>query len=183
MSNPDHTAAALAWLHERGVNASPDAALDTALAYGFVPPGSQALVAAGRDVKTGRFTAGNPGRKPGSKNRLTQVEELLGELTPAACALVEEHINVKRDVEIAVWLLERFIRPSRHHIDLASLPAVREAKDIPEAIAAIAAAVATGELSVEDASLMTRLLQQMLDTLETAHRLRGSMLPAPVADP
>jgi hypothetical protein len=177
----------IAWLRERDSNAfpavpPPDAATlaawrETAIAWGFIPPESRAVVPAGRDAR-GRFATGNSGRPRGARNKLTvEVENMLLDLAPDAVKLVSEHI--RHDVRVAIWVLQNFVKPSGRHVELANLPEVKNATDIPMAVAAILAEIGSGEMSLEDGSVMIGLLDRMLELLGTAHRMRGSILPPP----
>jgi hypothetical protein len=187
LSHPDDVAEMLIWLRERDSNAFPSVPLpdagtlaswrETATSWGWIPPESRAIVRIGRDAR-GRFTTGNSGRPRGAKNRITvEVEQMLADLTPDAVKLVGEY--VRHDIRTAVWVLENFVRPSGRHVEIANLPTINTAADVPAAVTAIVDEIAKGELCLEDGRALIRVLDNVLGVLETAHRLRGGLVPPP----
>jgi hypothetical protein len=83
------------------------------------------------------------------------------------------------NVAAAQWILNR-VAPARRGrtVILDEFPTINGPDDIAPALAAIAAGVADGELSIEEASLAADVLQKFLDVLERTHRLRSGLLPA-----
>src|SRR6266853_2997218 len=171
----DH-AEMLAWLRERDSNAfpsvpSPDAATlaawrETAIAWGWISPEKRTeILPAGRDAQ-GRFAAGNPGKPKGAKSQITrEVERVLADLVPDAAQVVSEH--VRHDIRTATWILGNFAKPLGRHLQLDDvLPAVKNVGDIPPAVAAILEKTGSGELSIEDASVLVGLLGNVLALLE-----------------
>jgi hypothetical protein len=82
------------------------------------------------------------------------------------------------NVAAAQWILNR-VAPARkgRAVVLDDFPPINGPDDIAPALAALAAAVANGELSIEEASLAADVLQKFLDVLERTHRLRSGLLP------
>ncbi len=58
---------------------------------------------------------------------------------------------------------------------LDDFPEIGRAKDIAPALAATAAGIADGVISVDEAAAAANVLQKFLDVLETAHRLRRGL--------
>lgn len=116
----------------------------------------------------GRFAPGNPGRRPGARHRTTQaVESLLdGEaekLTRKAVALA-----LKGDVTALRICLDRIAPARRDPVTMFELPALNGAQDHPAAIAAVIAAVASGDLSTSEAEGLCRILGEHRKSIETA---------------
>ena len=131
----------------------------------------------GRDA-SGRFTVGNSGRPRGARNRVNaEIDLLLEEAAPDAFRTIlsaAQHANVAA----AQWILNR-VSPARkgRTVILDEFPTINGPDDIAPALSTIAAAVADGELSIEEASLAADVLQKFLDVLERTHRLRSGLLP------
>jgi hypothetical protein len=60
---------------------------------------------------------------------------------------------------------------------LDEFPEIRGPDDIAPALAATAAGVADGVISLDEAALVANVLQKFLEVLETAHRLSRGMSP------
>ena len=126
----------------------------------------------------GRFAAGNSGRPRGARNRVNaEIDQLLEEAAPDAFRTIlsaAQHANVAA----AQWILNR-VSPARkgRTVILDEFPTINGPDDIAPALSTIAAAVADGELSIEEASLAADVLQKFLDVLERTHRLRSGLLP------
>jgi hypothetical protein len=76
------------------------------------------------------------------------------------------------------WILDR-CAPARKGrvVVLEDFPEIRGPDDIAPALASIAANVADGVISLDEATAAANVLQKFLDVLETAHRLgRGLSL-------
>lgn len=104
------------------------------------------------------FEPGNPGRQPGSRNRVTRAIEALLEgqheqLTQAAIDKALEGDTV------ALRLCLERLAPARKDSPVTfDLPAVRSAEDAADASAALLAAVAAGEVTPEEAGRVMALL-------------------------
>jgi hypothetical protein len=75
-------------------------------------------------------------------------------------------------IDAQKWILDR-CAPARkgRAVVLDDFPDIRGPDDIAPALAAIAASVADGIISVDEAAAAANVLQRFLDVLETAHRL------------
>ncbi len=75
------------------------------------------------------------------------------------------------------WILDR-CAPARKGrvVVLDDFPEIRGPEDIAPALVAIAARIADGVISVDEAAAAANLLQ-FLDVLETAHRIRRGLSP------
>jgi hypothetical protein len=104
------------------------------------------LSANGRNGLRGRpFTQGNPGRKPGSKNKATLIAAAL--LADEAEELVRTAIKLAKagDKDMLKFFLNRVL-PKERAITI-DLPAVDCAADAVDALAAVAAAASRGEIT------------------------------------
>jgi hypothetical protein len=76
------------------------------------------------------------------------------------------------------WILDR-CAPARKGrvVVLEDFPEIRGPDDIAPALASIAANVADGVISLDEATAAANVLQKFLDVLETASRLGRGLLP------
>ena len=121
----------------------------------------------GKSATGGRFQPGNPGRKPGSRNRVTMACETL--LHGQAEALTQRAIELAQSGDtVALRIcLDRIIPIRKGRITPLALPAVDTAGGIQAAVTVIVAAVAAGELTAEEAGGVAALLESARRTLET----------------
>jgi hypothetical protein len=127
----------------------------------------------------GRFGPGNPGKPRGARNRITvEIERLLDQAAPDAVRTIVSATQFA-DVKAAQWILNR-VAPARRRrtVVLEDFPEIRGPADIAPALAAIAASVADGEISIEEAAMAARVLREFLDVLKTAQRLGSGLVPA-----
>ena len=102
------------------------------------------------------FRAGNPGRKPGSKNRTTLVAEAL--LKDEETALVRKAIELAKagDVQMLKFLLDRILPKERSvHVDL---PPMDHASDAVDGLGTIIDAVGTGRITPSEGSALASLV-------------------------
>jgi hypothetical protein len=119
--------------------------------------------------------SGNPaGKRPGTRNRATVAAEAL--LDGEAEALTRRAIELGKQGDITALrlCLDRVIAPRRERPMRFQLPALHTPGDAAGAMAAIAEAVANGELSALEASELAKVLESFAGILE-GHRSR----PAP----
>jgi Family of unknown function (DUF5681) len=113
--------------------------------------------------------SGNPaGRPPGARNRATMLaEELLdGEVEAITRTAIE---RAKDGDSIALRLcLDRLVPPRKQRTITFDLPPLATAPDAAGAIAAIAAAVAGGELTPGEAADLMQVVDGYARTLELA---------------
>ena len=123
----------------------------------------------GRDQK-GRFAPGNPGRPKGARHRVTRhVEALMeGDSERVTQAVIEAAAG--GDMQAARLVLDRIAPPRREPTVAVDLPEMNGAADLPEAVNAILAAVAAGDLSPAEASRLSGVLADTARALE-AHEI------------
>ena len=119
--------------------------------------------AEGRDGK-GRFSAGNPGRRPGSRNRVNRALDKL--FSGSATRVAEATIRAAEEGDTTAMrlVLERaFPAPKDRHLQPIELP---EAPG--DAMAAIVRAVAAGELLPSDGERLAGLVKARADLASLA---------------
>jgi hypothetical protein len=135
--------------------------------------------------KTGhRFARGNQygkkGRPKGSRNKTTLAVQAL--LEGEAEEITRKAIELAKggDTTALRLVLERLVPPVRErHLNLA-LPAVGEAKDVIEAIAAVLKSVAAGEITPGEGQAIAGLLGEQRKHIEmrSSARVKGVMVRA-----
>jgi hypothetical protein len=140
-----------------------------------IRPSSESSLSQSR-VRGRPFEHGNPGRPPGSKNKLTRLLEELVENEGET--LTRKHIELAKggNVRCLQYLLDRLIpqRPGRA-LEL-QLPTIKSVHDIAPAIAAITNELNNGNLTLEEASHLTGLLERygrVITTNDLAIRLEN----------
>jgi hypothetical protein len=106
-----------------------------------------------------RFQPGNPGRPPGSRNKTTLALEALldGEAEEIARKAIE--MAKEGDATAMRLVLDRLIPPRRDRPVNFALPKLETPADAVRATAAIAEAVASGELTPMEAGEMAKLVE------------------------
>jgi hypothetical protein len=129
----------------------------------------------GRPFPKGR--SGNPqGRPPGARNAATLVAERLldGEAETLTRVAIEE---AKQGNMIALRLcLDRIVPPRRDRPVRFAIPELNTAADAGKAIAAVAQAVANGELGLSEAGELSKLIEtyvRAIEATELEQRLRA----------
>jgi hypothetical protein len=121
----------------------------------------------GRHSLRGRpFTKGNPGRRPGSKNKATLIAASL--LADEAEELLRTAIELAKagDRDMLKFLLGRVL-PKERAVRL-DLPAVDSAADAVEALAAVTAAASRGEITPAEGAALSSLIGSSARTIDTA---------------
>src|SRR4029453_18800390 len=113
--------------------------------------------------------SGNPkGRPKGSRNRASLLLQHLieGEGEAVVRALIAAAKG--GDVSAARALLDRLVPPRKERPVKVTLPALRTAKDARDALAAVAAAVADGDMLPGEGEAVVKLLEAYARTAATA---------------
>jgi hypothetical protein len=102
------------------------------------------------------FAPGNPGRRPGSKNRTTRVAEAL--LRDEEAELVRKAIKLAKagNVPMLKFLLDRIL-PKQRPLEL-ELPEMNFAADAVDALGALLNAVGRGEIAPREGAEVATLL-------------------------
>jgi hypothetical protein len=135
----------------------------------------------------GRFVAGhsgNPlGKKPGTRNRATVLREALGDGEDIAAARIVIDKALSGDMVAARFIIGRLeARPRGRPIEL-DLPEGTSARDIVAAYDVTVRAMATGEITPDEALQVSRVLDGRLRALKMAAReeisIRAEQSPSP----
>ncbi len=118
-------------------------------------------------VTRGRpFANGNPGRKPGSKNRATLIAAAL--LDGEQEALVHKAVELAKagDVPMLKFLLGRIL--PRERVIKLKLPPMYLADDAVEALGSIMHAVSEGVISPSEGAALATLVRSYTDAINVA---------------
>lgn len=121
----------------------------------------------GRD-KAGRFAAGNPGKPQGARNRATQAVEAMLEGQADALTAKALELALAGDLQALRMCLDRISPVRRDRPVTVELPPVERAADHAPALAAVAAAVAGGDLSPSEGKQLAEVLELHRKAIETA---------------
>ena len=118
------------------------------------------------------FANGNPGRKPGSRNRASVVAAAL--LEGEAEELVRKAVELAKagDVPMLKFLLSRFL--PRERLITFEMPTMETADDAVEALGSVLRAVSEGEISPSEGAAVAELISsysQAIDRADVVKRL------------
>src|SRR5258708_21008777 len=131
----------------------------------------------------GRFVpgqSGNPaGKKPGTRNRATLLAETLRDGEGEAAARIVIDKALAGDAVAARFLLDRLTPRPRGRAIALDLPADAGAGDVLAASNATVAAMASGEITPDEALTVTRVLDGRLRALKAARKEGAGREPSP----
>lgn len=112
------------------------------------------------------FGPGNPGRPPGSKNRITQLLEQLAE--GQAEQLVQKALELAQggDVTCLRMLLDRLWPQRKGHPVNVVMPPINTSQDVLPAIASIWTAIREGRLTPDEASALSIVIERSIQGIE-----------------
>ena len=105
------------------------------------------------------FEKGNPGRPPGSKNKLTRVLEELVEHEGENLTRTAIQLGLKGNVQCLQYLLDRILPKRRGRPLDFQLPKINGVHDIASAMATIANGVSDGDLTPEEGTQLMGFLE------------------------
>ena len=113
------------------------------------------------------FEPGNPGRPKGSRNKATLAMEAL--LDGEHDVLTRKAIDLAKRGDIAALrlCLERLLPPRKDRPVAFEFPQIDSVEDAPKAMAAIAAAVADGNLTPMEAAELSKVVHGYTRAVET----------------
>jgi hypothetical protein len=122
-----------------------------------------------------RFPPGNPGRPKGSKHKTTLIAEKL--MQDDAREIVKSVIAAakKGDMTACKIVLDRIAPIRKGRPIRVDLPEAHTAGDVAAALAAVVTAMAAGELTPDEASMVASVLEvrrKSIETVELENRLR-----------
>ncbi len=119
-----------------------------------------------RSMRGRPFTKGNPGRKPGSKNKTTIIGQAL--LKEAEEDLLRKAIEMAKagDGAMLKFLLHRTL-PKERSIQI-ELPKMLRASDAVDALGAIVEAIGTGLISPQEGASLATVVASYAQTIHVA---------------
>ena len=112
------------------------------------------------------FEPGNPGRPPGSKNKITQMVEQLVE--GQAEQLVQKVLDLAQagDVSCLRMMLDRLWPPRKGQPVNVVMPPINTSQDVLPAIASIWTAIREGRLTPDEASALSIVIDRSIQAIE-----------------
>jgi hypothetical protein len=112
------------------------------------------------------FNPGNPGRPPGSKNKITQIVEQLAE--GQAQQLIQKVIEQAQagDVSCLKMMLDRLWPPRKGQPVNVVMPPINTSQDLFAAIASIWTAIREGHLTPDEASALSVVVDRSIQAIE-----------------
>ena len=112
------------------------------------------------------FEPGNPGRPPGSKNKITQMVEQLAE--GQAEQLVQKVLELAQagDVSCLRMMLDRLWPPRKGQPVNVVMPPINTSQDVFPAIASIWTAIREGRLTPDEASALSIVIDRSIQAIE-----------------
>jgi hypothetical protein len=119
-----------------------------------------------RKVRGRPFKPGNPGRPPGSKNKITQLVEQLAE--GQAEQLVQKVLELAQagDVSCLRMMLDRLWPPRKGQPVNVVMPPINTSQDVLPAIASIWTAIREGRLTPDEASALSIVIERSIQGIE-----------------
>ena len=125
------------------------------------------------------FQPGNPGRPPGSKNKITQVLEQMaeGQATQLVQKVMEQALA--GDVASQRMMLDRVYIPSKARPINVTMPAINSPEDALAAIATICKALGEGGLTPDEITALSLVIGRSIQVIELQdHERRIAALEA-----
>ena len=112
------------------------------------------------------FKPGNPGRPPGSKNKITQMVEKLAE--GQAEQLVQKVLELAQagDVACLRMMLDRLWPPRKGQPVNVVMPPINTSQDVFPAIVSIWTAIREGRLTPDEASALSIVIDRSIQGIE-----------------
>jgi hypothetical protein len=112
------------------------------------------------------FPAGNPGRPPGSKNRVTQALEQLAEGQAEQILQKVNEQALAGDLSSQKLLLDRVWPPRKAQPVNVTLPPINSSQDVLAAIAAICTALGEGRLTPDEITALSSVVGRSIQVIE-----------------
>jgi hypothetical protein len=114
----------------------------------------------------GRFTTGNPGRTPGTRNKSLLALEALLDSEGEALTRKAIEVALTGDVTALNLCISRLIPVRRERPVKITLPQINNPSDLVEASAAIAGAVGNGDLTPSEGSAIASIVATVGRSIE-----------------
>jgi hypothetical protein len=112
------------------------------------------------------FKPGNPGRPPGSKNKITQIVEQLAE--GQAEQLVRKVLELAQSGDLAClrMVLDRLWPPRKGQPVNIGMQPIKSSQDVFPAIASIWTAIGEGRITPDEASALSVVIDRSIQAIE-----------------
>jgi hypothetical protein len=119
-----------------------------------------------RKVRGRPFEPGNPGRPPGSKNKVTQIVEQLAE--GHAEQLIQKVVELAKAGDVACLriLLDRLWPPRKGQPVNLNMPPINNSQDVLAAIVSIWTAVGEGRITPDEASALSGVADRSIQAIK-----------------
>jgi hypothetical protein len=118
-------------------------------------------------AQNGRFSTGNPGRPKGTRHAALVTLDAIGTEGAERVLRKVQEMAEAGDMRAAELLLKRLWPERKGRPVEMELPALNTADDLPRAMAAVAAEMAAGNLSPEEAAQVSVVIEAQRRALET----------------
>jgi hypothetical protein len=124
------------------------------------------MITRARKVRGRPFKPGNPGRPPGSKNKVTQILEQLAE--GQAEQLFQKVLEgaLAGEVSCQRMLLDRVWPPRKAQPINVTMPPINSSQDALAAIASICTALGEGRLTPDETSALSLVIGRSIQVIE-----------------
>jgi Family of unknown function (DUF5681) len=112
------------------------------------------------------FQPGNPGRPPGSKNKITQMVEQLAEAHAEQIFKKVVELALAGDVSCLRMMLDRLYPPRKGQPVNVVMPPINTSQDVLRAIASIWTAIREGHLTPDEASALSVVIDRSIPAIE-----------------
>ena len=119
-----------------------------------------------RKVRGRPFQLGNPGRPPGSKNRVTQLVQQLAEGHAEDLIAKVRELALAGDVSCLRIMLDR-LWPARKGVPVdIAMPPINSRQDVFAAIASVWSAIREGRLTADEAAALSIVIDRSIRAIE-----------------
>ena len=119
-----------------------------------------------RKVRGRPFKQGNPGRPPGSKNKVTEILEQLAEGQAEQIFQKVSELAQAGDVSCLRMMLDRIWPPRKAQPVNVTLPPINSSQDALAAIAAICTALREGGLTPDEITALSSVVGRSIQVIE-----------------
>jgi hypothetical protein len=130
------------------------------------------MTTSARKVRGRPFQSGNPGRPPGSKNKITQLVEQLAE--GKAEQLIRKALELAEagDVQCLRMILDRLWPIRKGQPVQLNVTPINNSKDVLSAITSILTAVCEGRLTPDEAGALFPVIDRSIEVIELKDVIR-----------
>jgi uncharacterized protein DUF5681 len=118
-----------------------------------------------RKVRGRPFERGNPGRPPGSKNKVTQIVEQLAEGQAEQLAQKVLQLALAGDVSCLRMMLDRLWPPRRGQPVKLDMPPLKTPTDVLSAIRSLWSAIGEGHFTPDEASALSLVAERSMQVI------------------